>query len=327
MFGAAMISAVPAIADHDVDIHVNGDFRGRPSGTQIVPGWTLTADGGSARLLPGRKPGEAILELIATSYRGQSAVSDLHAIRGNVLRVEVKASGAGSIAVGYELFDAARRPLAGGEMIRVALHAVETEVKHHFTLNAAGGGYIRLRLTAEPSSTARFRDVDAEWKRRPLPPPAPAPGVIAAPPPAPAPGVIAAPPPPAPGVIVAPAPAPAPVPPPPPPPGGAALEKPLQHDRYYSFRSLAPVERFHLSLRVGAKIRFTLGENPAHREFWRIAACDQSMCRIRMERAHHGAPPARREQAEFELKALRPGTSMIELVCGGKRVRIRFSAR
>lgn len=308
VFGAAMAAAIPAFADHDIDIHVNGDFRGRPSGTQVVPGWTLTADGGSARLLPARKPGKAMLELRATPYRGQSALSDLHTIRGNVLKLEVKISGSGSVAVGYEVFDAARRQIAGGEMVRAGLGAVEAEFKHYFTLNAPGAAYIRLRLTAEPNSTAVFRDVDAEWKSRPLPPPAP--GVIAAPPPPPVPGAVAAPPPPAP---VAPPPAP-------------AFGKPLLPNQRYTLHSLAPVERFQVSLPIGTKIRFELGENSMRREFWRIAAFDRGMCRIRMEHTRRGAPPTFHEQAELELKALRPGTSMIELVCPGRRVEIRFTA-
>ena len=46
---AAMLFSAAAVADNDIDIPVNGDFRGMPSGYSPAPGWTLTAGGGSAR--------------------------------------------------------------------------------------------------------------------------------------------------------------------------------------------------------------------------------------------------------------------------------------
>lgn len=308
MFGAAMISAVPAIADHDVGIHVNGDFRGRPSGAQLAPGWTLTADGGSARLLPGRTPGGAMLELRSTPYRGQSAVSDLHTVRGRTLKLEVNVSGSGAVAVGYELFDSARRPIrGGGEMARTGLGVVETEFRHYFTLNVHGAAYIRLRLTAEPNSAAVFRDVEAKWVTHGAPPP-PAPA------PAPAPGVIPAPPP------VGPA-----APPPPPPPHGGHFGKPLSNGAFYSFASLARMERFQTVLPAGARIRFDLGENPPRREFWRVSAYDAGRCRVRLEHERGGF--GRHDRASVELKALRPGVSVVELDCAGKRMQIQVHVR
>jgi len=303
---AVAAAAIPAVADHDIDIHVNGDFRGRPSGSQLVPGWTLTADGGAARLLPGRKQGEAMLELRSTPYRGQSAVSDLHAIRGRVLKLEVNVSGSGAVSVGYELFDSARRPIrGGGEMVRTGLGVVETEFRHYFTLKVPGAAYMQLRLTAEPNSTAVFRDVEAEWNTHAAPPP---------PAPAPAPGVIPAPPPAGPGA-----------PPPPPPPHGGPYGKPLANGAYYSFASLARMERFQTSLPVGAKIRFDLGENPPRREFWRVSGYDAARCRVRLEHVRGGFD--RHDRAVVEVKALRPGVSVVELDCGGKRMQIQIHAR
>ena len=42
---AAVLGGVTVWADHDVDLPINGDFRGAPSGYSPAPGWTLTADG------------------------------------------------------------------------------------------------------------------------------------------------------------------------------------------------------------------------------------------------------------------------------------------
>ena len=63
--GAALLSAGNVFADNDIDLPVNGDFRGAPSGYLPAPGWTLTPDGGGARILPGGDADEFALEAIA----------------------------------------------------------------------------------------------------------------------------------------------------------------------------------------------------------------------------------------------------------------------
>lgn len=55
---------------------INGGFLGKPSGYSPAPGWTLTPDGGSARVLPGKGAVAGILELRAAPDRAQSLVSD-----------------------------------------------------------------------------------------------------------------------------------------------------------------------------------------------------------------------------------------------------------
>ena len=67
LLAALTVQAVP-----DRDLHINGHFRGTPQGYSPAPGWTLTPDGGNARILPGFKPGKFRLEIIASPHRAQS---------------------------------------------------------------------------------------------------------------------------------------------------------------------------------------------------------------------------------------------------------------
>ena len=90
---AALVLSMQVSADHDVDLPINGDFRGRPSGYSPAPGWTLTSDGGNARILPTHDRKDFMLELIAAPDRSQSVLSDLHQLPGHVLKLELKVRG------------------------------------------------------------------------------------------------------------------------------------------------------------------------------------------------------------------------------------------
>ena len=199
---AVAVPLVSAVADNDIDLPINGDFRGNPVGYSPAPGWTLTADGGNANILPTNDRDDFILELRAAPGRSQSVVSELHRLPGNMLKLELKVSGIGNASAGYEAYDATGRILVGSDRQQVALTGFDQKIKRYFTLPRQAG-FVRIRLTAEAGSTARFRDVDADVSAVPAQAApqngiaAPAPGAIAAPPaatPAPAPGAIAAPP-------------------------------------------------------------------------------------------------------------------------------------
>ena len=43
-FSLAACLCITATAGNDIDLHINGDFRGAPSGYSPAPGWTLTPD-------------------------------------------------------------------------------------------------------------------------------------------------------------------------------------------------------------------------------------------------------------------------------------------
>ena len=325
IFGALLLStAVHAVPD--LDLHVNGHFRGMAQGYSPAPGWTLTADGGTANILPGLKPDKFRLELIAPAGRSQSVVSDLHQVFGNTIEIKADISGRGYASFGYEAFDESGQQLIARENQRCTLSGVvEKEFKRYFTVTDQAR-YIRVRLTAEPGSVAIFRDVNAEMKTVPAsqpgviaapPAPQPAQAVAATPAPQPAQVVVAAPPAPQPAqVVVAVAPPPAVIP----------VAPALQHHRRYYWRSLGPVENFQIQLPVGSEIEFKLQENRSKNLYWSVASYDSRICRIKIDHDRDGFYPFRMDYAEFELKAIGRGTTPVVLVCGEKKVIIYFTA-
>lgn len=324
VLAASLVSGIQIRADHDVDLPVNGDFRGSPSGYSPAPGWTLTADGGQARILPTNDRNDFILELTASQGRSQSVFSDLYALSGNMLKLELKIRGTGNASFGYEVYDASRRTLLGSQGRNVALAGYDQKIKQYFSLPVQSK-FIRIRLTAEPGSAAQFRDVDAEVSIVPQQTAPATPGVIAAPAPA-APGVISAPAPAAPGVIAAPAPA-APAQPAAPAPAPNQTFRVLQNDRFYSYASLAQNEHFEISLPVGSDIEFELGENAGSGRYWRVVSYDANICRVKIDHDREGFFSIKGDHAEIELKALTPGSTSVVLACGEKRVTVHFSAQ
>jgi len=228
-------------------------------------------------------------------------ISEPHPLSGGILKLELKLRGTGTASVGYEALDDTRRTVVASDLQVVQLGAYDQKVKRYFTLTVPAK-YIRIRLTAEAGSTAVFRDVDADVS-------GPA---IAAAQPSPAPGVIAAP---APATVAAPAPAAQPA------------AKLLQNDKYYFYNFLGANEHFEASIPVGSDIDFELGEDAGSALYWRLAnSYDASICRVKLEHDQDGVFPFRRDKAEIELKALRPGKTDVVFVCGQKKFTVHFTA-
>lgn len=331
---AAAVPFVSAVADNDIDLPINGDFRGQPVGYSPAPGWTLTADGGNANILPTNDRDDFILELRAEPGRGQSAVSELHRLPGNMLKLELKVSGIGNASAGYEAYDATGRTLLGSDRQLVALTAFDQKIKRYFTLPAQAG-FVRIRLTAEAGSTARFRDVDADVSVAPAQSApqtgiaAPAPGTVAAPPAAPgaiaappvAPGAIAAPPAAPASTVAAPAPAPAATAAPAAPAAPAGNFALLQNDKYYAYMFLGKDEHYEISLPVGSDIDFELGENPGSRIYWRVVSYNAGVVRVKLEHERDGL-----DKSEIELKAIGRGSTDVVLTTGEKQFTVHFTA-
>ena len=300
-----------AVADNDIDLPINGDFRGAPSGYSPAPGWTLTADGGSARILPTRDRDDFILELYAAPNRSQSVVSNMHQFPGSVLKLEAKISGAGNAALGFEAFDSTGTKLLAADRVAVQVSNYEQKVKRYFRLNTPVA-CLRVKLTAEAGSRVQFRDVEAEVSGPALiAQVAPPPGAIAAPgaPQPPAPGVIAAPGAPQPGV---------------PPRHHQPRFKPLADEQYLDYATLGHDEHFEASVPVGKDIDFDLSESTSN--VWRLVSNDARICRVKIEHDRDGKFNRRRFKAEIELKALRPGNTTVVFASGPKKITIHFTA-
>ena len=297
LLGAAALLAMAVQAGPDRDLHINGHFRGTPQGYDPAPGWTLTADGGGAKILPTRKPDKFMLELKAASDRPQSAVSGMHQVFGNTIEIKADVSGRGYATIAYEAFDQSGNSLLGTDKRTCTLsHRAEQKLKAYFPIPGTAR-LIRIRLTAEAGSAAIFRDVEAELKYIPG---APASGTIAAPPP--------------PGTVTA------------PPPVEVSVPT-LQHHPYFELAALRPVEHFQTILPVRGEIKFKLQNYPLRRLYWRVIRYDAAICRISYREDRDRIPPFRVDKTEFEVKALRPGDTTIELACGRKRVYVRVSVR
>ena len=269
-------------ASAGIDLHVNGHFRGAATAAGgIATGW-YTTSGGAAQLLPGKKPGKHILELSAPAGAYKIAYSDCHTVRGNVLKISVDISGTGSAAIGFEGLDSTRTKVIQSDRRVMPLSEFKSEVKFHFPISSADVNCVRIILTAEPGSVARFGDVDAEFENAP----------------------------------VAPAPAPAPIAPAP-----AAGGQVLINDGYYSLKSLAPITVFQASVPIGSDIDFELGENISAGQVWSVVNYDPRSCRIKLEHDRDGTWPFIREKAEIEIKPYRRGLFRVEFAnANGKRV-------
>ena len=314
---SALLLSMSVQADLDRDLHLNGHFRGIAQGYSPAQGWTLTADGGTARILPTRKPDKFMLEIQAPANRGQSVVSDLHQVYGNMIEIKADISGRGNASIGFEAFDNTGRQLVASNKQTCILSGAEQKFKSYFQVNSPAS-FIRVCLTAEPGSVAVFRDVEAEMKMSAV---AAQPGVATVAAPAPAPGTVAAPAP-APATVAAPAPAPVVA-----APAATVPSAPmLQHKRLYYWSFLGQVEQFQIQIPVGSEIEFELEENRNRNLYWSVISYDARICRIKIDHDRDGIFPFRIDKAEFEIKALWRGTTTIELVCGNKKVIIYFTA-
>ena len=294
---AALAAGIPA-AD-GIDLPINGDFRGRAGGHSPAPGWYLSADGGAARILPTRDRNEFCLELAATPTRPQSVISAMHPLSGSVLKLEVKFSGRGTASIGYEALDEAQQVVVASERQTVRLVPHDMKLKRYFTLRAPAR-YIRIRLTAEAGSLARFRDVEAELSGPVLA--APAPVTVAAP----APVTVAAP---APVTVAAP-----------------VVAKPLVDDSFFAYESLGADEHYAASLPVRSDIDFDLAEHPRSQLYWQLVSYDPAVCRVKLKHDRDGIYPLYRYKAEIELKAVARGRTDVVFACGQKRFTVHFTA-
>ena len=310
----AIAVAIPLFADHDIDLPINGEFYGEPNGYSPVTGWTLTSDGGQARVIPRHGDDDFMLEVQANPHHSQSVLSDMHSLPGNLLKLELKISGAGAASAGYEAYDISGRVLVAADSQPITLTRHEQKVKRHFPLPPQAKN-VKIRLTAEAGSTALFRDVEAEVSYAEIPPhqlPPPPRGTVQAPPPPPR--TVQAPPPEH-GHRQ-----------PPPPPRMDRPGKPLQNDSFLEYKSLRHEEIYEVSLRSGKEIEFNLEENRKKGRYWQIVSYDPNICRVKLDHEHVRVLFERHDAAEVEIKALRPGSTRVILNCDDKTFIVNFTS-
>ena len=165
--GAALCLSANLFADNDYDLHINGDFRGTPAGNSIVPGWSSDSNAG-IKIVQGNDFNEFVLNVKAPADARKTVVSDLYPIPAGALELKAKISGTGNASIGFEAFDAAKKPIPQGTKTGACpLTQFSRKFKFYFQL-PANTRYIRIVLNTEQGSEAFFHDVDAEIKMVPV---------------------------------------------------------------------------------------------------------------------------------------------------------------
>ncbi len=104
-------------------------------------------------------------------------------------------------------------------------------------------------------------------------------------------------------------------------PSDAAI---LKDDAKFKKEQLAAV--YKADLHLGGDLEWEIYEDPAKNDIWKIKSFDSSLLRVKLEhdKADH---ILERSKAEFEIEALKPGTSVVEIQNGKKNVKIYVTVR
>ncbi len=299
---------VGAYGDDEVELRVNGDFRGATPGAVMAPGWAADALAGQTKVVQGEDWDEFGLEVAAPTGNAKTVCSDFHAVAGRTLKLEVTLRGSGSASVGFQAFDQARKPLAKSGQIRTyQLSAAGSEIKNYFSMTDPSVKFIRICLVANPGSRVVFEDIEAEFKA--VYPPSSATVQSIAPATHPV----------VPAVQTAPAVSTAA------PAAQANALRPLIHDKFYALSRLAEKTELQVSLPRGSEIDFELGEDGENDRYWTVSQYDPAVCRVKLEHDTDGVWPFRYDKAEVELKAVGPGQTSVIFKCGGKSLIVHFS--
>ncbi len=321
--GAAFLfGASSAPAADDIDLRLNGDFRGSEVGAAIAPGWAADAQAGGTRIVRDPALDRDEFALLATAPAGvvKSIAADFIPVQGSVLKLDLKMKGRGSAAFGFFAFDASKNRISSADAWEtVALQGVWGKYEKRFSLNDPNVKFIRVGLLVNPESEAMFTDVDGEFILPSAAPVAPAP-VPPAPVPPSVPQTLPAPPPaaqpPAPALQAAPTLDPG-MPPP----------KPLFHDKFYSLREIgdAPCSA---TIPVGSDIDFDLEQDSARGIVWKLESYDARVVRVKLEHDRDRNLFGRvKEKLEVELKGVAPGTTPVIFSAPGKRFVVLLTVR
>lgn len=165
--GMTLCLSANLAADNDYDLHINGDFRGAAVGNSIAPGWFSDSTAG-LKVLQGNDWNDFVLNIKAPANAPKTVYSDMYAVPNGALELKAKISGTGNAVMGFEAFDAAKKPLMQGvKGENCPLSAFSRKFKFYFQL-PANTRYIRIVLQASQGTDAFFHDVDAEIKQIPV---------------------------------------------------------------------------------------------------------------------------------------------------------------
>jgi len=95
--------------------------------------------------------------------------------------------------------------------------------------------------------------------------------------------------------------------------------KVLEPGKFFSFKSLAEVTHYAVSLFVAGSIEFELGEDYSRKVYWNIDSYDYNICQLTVRHVRKGFLDFQGDRARFTLRALRPGYTEVILSREGKK--------
>ena len=304
------ICALPAFADDDVDLRLNGDFRGAAANAATAPGWMVSTGNGSTKIVRGNDFDEFVIEVNASAQSAKSVLSDFHPVAGNLLKIESEVKGSGVATVGFAAFDGAKNPLPGSAQSYQA-SPFWSKTKNYFNITNPNVKFVRIVLTAEKGAAVTFQDVEAEFKRTHAAPagaPVPAAAQVVVPPAA----AVAS------QAAVATTQAAL---------TAAAPAQMLIQNKLYSLGRLVDLT-CQATVPLRGEIDFELEEEASQGLYWAISSYDPNICRVEMEHDRGGVWPFRYDKAEIDLKGVAPGTTTVVFTRpDGKTFRVLFTVR
>jgi len=275
----------------DIDIKLNGDFKGAAIGAATVPGWKICGKAGSSRIVAGAERDEFGMALSAAADQPIAASTGLIPVRGKYLEFEADVRGAGQSAVVVRAFGADRKAL---NLETKVVHdpAAGTKMKFVCNLSEAANGFICIALTAMPGANVIFEDVDAEFRN----------GLVIGSLPLIKSGDPAC--------------------------GSANCAavckgkdvpdvKELLDDSFFAAKSIGN-ELYQISIPAGSDVDFELEEGAEPQNRWRIASADMTKTRVELKHDSEGVWPFRTCKAEIEIKAIAKGESKAVFTAPGK---------
>ncbi len=309
MLVAALCAAGSLFAGSDVDIPVNGDFKGAVPGTADAPGWTVQIPG---VVVQGKDADDFAYELTASGAENFFASPAYYVASGaKVLKIDGEVKGFGNAMVGFEAFDANGALLPEASVKKsVAVNAYWTKFKLYYMLENPRVASIRLIFSVAPGAKVAFGDIDAEFLLYPKA------HEIAA---ARANSVAQV----ARGAQAVPVAQVAPTAPAAPAAGAhrgnhriqgrGFAGTPIIDDRYYTLAEFTS-GNYAVTVVHGKDIEFKLAANVARGQLWRVEGYDPAVCLVKMKYEQKGFWPLRYDVAEVEIKGVARGNCEVVLL-------------
>jgi len=296
----ALFAGVVLCAE-EIDLNMNGKFRGAAKDAETAPGWIPDNAIGSCRILKGRKSREFVQEIAATTAV-KSVSSEFYPATGSRLKVDLKYSGSGNGKVSCFCYDSQRQQIAPEESAAITAAETLQEREFRFVLPPRTA-FIRLVLAALPKSTVCFEDVNAEYMLDRAPAGAPQVSVDIYK------GKVS---------LVTESSAHVEIPP---------EAVPLANDKRLYYKNIPYSGVYRGETTLGNDFDVDLGEDSNSGIFWQVMSYDPNVCLVKIDHKHLGFGAFNLDKAVIEILPYSRGSVRVDLSCGRKKMTIYVTAR